>query len=53
MGAAEGPEGFFGYIGVSCALIFASKVFIKIWEPLTAQPSQVLASVPWVCLNPT
>jgi len=25
MPKAEGPEAFFGYIGVACALVFASK----------------------------
>lgn len=27
MPVAEGPEAFFGYIGVACALVFASKEF--------------------------
>jgi len=29
MSKTEGPEFFFGYLGVSCALVFASKIFYK------------------------
>ena len=29
MSKAEGPEFFFGYLGVSCALVFASNINYK------------------------
>ena len=38
MPVAEGPEAFFGYIGVACALVFASIIFNKqIWVQLMVQ----------------
>ncbi len=44
MPVAEGPEAFFGYIGVACALVFAS-IFLnlKISEQLMEQQNQAWA----------
>lgn len=35
-----GSEHFFGYMGIACALVFASKSCNKIWELHMEQPNQ-------------